>query len=159
MSVIAEIRPTEADRGTRASPAHIVREGIVEIPGRLALHHGGALAGVRIAWRMVGAVDAPVICALGGISATRRVCLTAEPRQSWWREMAGPGRPLDTERCRILSFDYLVSEGKRPFLASSAAGTPVLCTVVALKNRALPSTHVVRLNITAWKAILGRSNP
>ena len=63
-----------------ADPA--VREGILEIPGEMALHHGGRLSGVRLAWRMVGRANAPVVCALGGISANRRVCLGEESRHA-----------------------------------------------------------------------------
>jgi homoserine O-acetyltransferase len=112
MNAIAEVRPIEPDRRVRTTATPIVREGVVDIAGGLSLHHGGALERVRIAWRLVGASEAPLICALGGISATRRVCLTELPRASWWAEMAGPGRPLDTERCRILSFDYLGGSGE-----------------------------------------------
>jgi homoserine O-acetyltransferase/O-succinyltransferase len=88
------------------------REGVLEVPGELILHHGGRLSGVRLAWRMVGPANAPVICALGGISASRRVCLSDEPRHGWWSEVAGPDRPLDTHRYRILSFDYLGGSGE-----------------------------------------------
>jgi homoserine O-acetyltransferase len=42
---------------------------------------------------------------LGGISANRHVCGTlAKP--GWWQDLAGPGRPLDTQRYRVLSFDF-----------------------------------------------------
>jgi len=85
----------------------VIREGILEVPGEVPLHHGGKLSGIRLAWRIAGAQGAPVVCALGGISATRRVCLTDDPRQSWWSQIAGPERPLDCSRYRILSFDYL----------------------------------------------------
>jgi homoserine O-acetyltransferase len=86
-----------------------VREGVLEVLGEVELHHGGRLRGVRIAWRLAGAANAPVVCALGGISADRRVCLD---EQGWWREIAGPERPLDTDRLRILSFDYLGGSGE-----------------------------------------------
>jgi homoserine O-acetyltransferase len=89
-----------------------VREGILEIPGEVPLHHGGKLSGgVRIAWRMAGPTNAPVVCALGGISANRRVCLTDDPRQEWWSQIAGPDRPLDVNQFRVLSFDYLGGSG------------------------------------------------
>ncbi len=87
-------------------------EGTFDIPGEFALHHGGTLTAVRVGWRMVGPEHAPVVCALGGISASRRVCLTEKPRESWWQEVAGPGRPLDTERFRVLSFDFLGGSGE-----------------------------------------------
>lgn len=93
-----------------ADPA--VREGLLEIPGEMALHHGGRLSGVRLAWRLAGPANAPIVCALGGISASRRVCLGEEPRSDWWGEIAGPDRPLDTRRFRVLSFDYLGGSGE-----------------------------------------------
>jgi homoserine O-acetyltransferase/O-succinyltransferase len=88
-----------------------VREGVMEMPGELPLFHSGNLTGVRIAWRLVGPGTAPVVCALGGISANRRVCLTEDARQEWWPQIAGPERPLDVNRFRILSFDYLGGSG------------------------------------------------
>jgi len=88
-----------------------VREGILEVPGGMALHHGGKLSNVQIAWRLVGPATAPVVCALGGISGGRRVCLADDPRQEWWSQIAGPDRPLDVNQFRILSFDYLGGSG------------------------------------------------
>jgi homoserine O-acetyltransferase len=88
-----------------------IREGILEIPGETSLYHGGKLCDVRIAWRLTGPSTAPVVCALGGISASRRVCLADDPRQEWWSQIAGPDRPLDVNQFRILSFDYLGGSG------------------------------------------------
>lgn len=83
------------------------REGVLEIPGEVTLHHGGRLGGVRLAWRLTGPAAGPVVVALGGISAHRRVFDVATPRLGWWSEIVGPGRALDTEGRRILSFDWL----------------------------------------------------
>jgi homoserine O-acetyltransferase/O-succinyltransferase len=138
MNAIAE--PVVIPPGIRAPvlpPADpAIREGILEIPGEMALHHGGRLPGVRLGWRLVGPAHAPVVCALGGISASRHVCLSEDPREhetahrerechggagtrprdgrraGWWPEIAGPGRPLDTHRFRVLSFDYLGGSGE-----------------------------------------------
>lgn len=128
MNAIAE--PVPIPPGIRAPvlPAAdpTVREGVLEIPGEMALHHGGRLSGVRLAWRMVGPANAPVVCALGGISASRHVCLSDEPRRhgasetahrernrtGWWSEITGPDRALDTHRYRVLSFDYLGGSGE-----------------------------------------------
>ncbi len=52
------------------------------MPGEMSLHHGGKLANVHVAWRIVGPQDAPVVCALGGISANRRACTTEDPKHS-----------------------------------------------------------------------------
>lgn len=109
MNAIAPVPVTPEETYSQPVPAS---EGTFAMPGTMVLHHGGRLQAVQIAWRLVGPADAPVICALGGISANRRVCLTDIPRESWWREVAGPGRPLDTERFRVLSFDYLGGSGE-----------------------------------------------
>ncbi|HET9863804.1 MAG TPA: homoserine O-succinyltransferase [Steroidobacteraceae bacterium] len=92
---------------TPAGASALVREGVLAVPGELELHFGGKLDSVSIAWRLAGPAGAPVVVALGGISATRRVWLPDEPRAGWWHEIVGPGLALDTQRFRILSFDYL----------------------------------------------------
>jgi homoserine O-acetyltransferase len=92
---------------SRVRPKESLREGILRIPGSFALHYGAELSQAQIAWRLVGPSGAPVVCALGGISAHRRVCLTAETRDSWWPQIAGPGRALDTRGLRVLSFDFI----------------------------------------------------
>jgi homoserine O-acetyltransferase len=89
-----------------------VREGILEIPGEVSLHHGGRLAGVRVGWRLEGAPGTPVVAALGGISAHRRVFALENGRLGWWNEVAGPGRPLDPAQMRLLGFDYLGGSGE-----------------------------------------------
>ena len=66
--------------GARAAVPHTpdaqsVREGVLRIPGVFPLHHGGELRDARLAWRLAGASGAPVVCALGGISANQtRTC-------------------------------------------------------------------------------------
>ena len=89
------------------APEMVVREGVLDVPGEVSLYHGGRLSGIRIAWRIAGPANAPVVCALGGISANRRVFDQENPKQGWWSEVVGPGQALDAERFRVLSFDYL----------------------------------------------------
>ena len=89
------------------APEMVVREGVLDVPGEVSLYHGGRLSGIRIAWRLAGPANAPVVCALGGISANRRVFDQENPKQGWWSEVVGPGQALDAERFRVLSFDYL----------------------------------------------------
>ena len=86
-------------------------EGVFEIAGGLRLHHGGSLERVRVAWRLEGAGGAPVVVALGGISAHRRIFCDENPHDGWWPELAGPGRPLDASRFRLLGFDFLGGGG------------------------------------------------
>ncbi len=166
MNASVEAVPAVRHQGHLApvtAPDGVVREGMLDVPGEVSLYHGGRLSGIRIAWRLAGPANAPVVCALGGISANRRVFGTEElphgapalahgasgvahgssalahgasglthgapglthgpsglahgapglanrasgPRQGWWSEIVGPGRPLDADRFRVLSFDYL----------------------------------------------------
>ena len=90
-----------------SAPEMVVREGVMDVPGEVSLYHGGRLSGIRVAWRLAGPANAPVVCALGGISANRRVFDQENPKQGWWSEVVGPGQALDAERFRVLSFDYL----------------------------------------------------
>ena len=59
-------------------------------------------------YEIVGPDDAPVVVALGGISASRHVTSTDEnAAPGWWQEIAGPGRAIDTNRVRVLGIDYI----------------------------------------------------
>jgi len=97
-------------RGPAADDA-IGQEGVFEMPGEMALHYGGRLSNVHVAWRLVGPAHAPVVCALGGISANRYVCTTEDPRHSWWGQIVGARCALDADRFRVLSFDFLGGSG------------------------------------------------
>ncbi len=151
MNASVEAVPTHRAQGHVApvsAPEIIVREGILDIPGEVSLHHGGRLSGIRIAWRLAGPANAPVVCALGGISANRRVFVTEEPRQGWWSEVVGPGRALDAHQFRVLSFDYLggsaETTGPGPTAASSVAGPG---------DRAIPPTAESKRDLTAFPNI------
>ncbi|MCC7461499.1 MAG: homoserine O-succinyltransferase [Gammaproteobacteria bacterium] len=98
-----------------------VREGVLALPTPLPLHHGGTLAGAQLAWRLVGDPALPVVVAIGGISAHRRVFDLERPENGWWREVVGPGLALDTRRCALLGFDYLGAQGDS---TAARAGEP-----------------------------------
>jgi homoserine O-acetyltransferase len=89
----------------------VVREGVLALPAPFALHHGNSLPAPRLAWRLVGDPALPVVVAIGGISADRRVFDLERPEAGWWREVVGPGQALDTRRCAILGIDYLGAQG------------------------------------------------
>lgn len=61
-------------------------------------------------FEIVGKYDRPVIAVLGGISATRHVTAGQSRCGGWWQEVVGPGKAVDTDKCSVLSFDY-VSKG------------------------------------------------
>lgn len=89
-----------------------VDEGVLQVPGEWALHHGGRLEAARIAWRLTGPPGAPIICTLGGIWCDRFLFDPQSAQRGCWREIVGPARALDASRYRILSFDYLGGRGE-----------------------------------------------
>jgi homoserine O-acetyltransferase len=96
---------------SQAASAEAV-QGVLQLAGRLALHHGGSLDQPSLGWRLAGKPGAPIIVALGGISAHRRVFDPDAPRAGWWCEIAGPKRALDSTRVRVLGIDYLGGSGE-----------------------------------------------
>ena len=150
--------PRNDTTGTSRANDLQVREGVLAVPGELKLHFGGALESVSIAWRLAGPAGAPVVVALGGISASRRVWLPDEPRGGWWHEVVGAGLALDTQRFRVLSFDYLGasadSTGPRdgaPFPTISAYDQAEL--LLRLINHLGIASHCARssaLRTAAW---------
>lgn len=51
-------------------------------------------------YEIIGPADAPVIVALGGISATRHT-------SAWWSDIVGDGKAIDTQRYRVLGIDFI----------------------------------------------------
>jgi homoserine O-acetyltransferase len=94
-----------------------------------------------------------VVVALGGISASRRVWTPDEPRGGWWHEVVGPKLALDTQRFRILSFDYL---GASADSTGPREGAP-FPTVSAYDQAELLLRLVNHLGISSLRAIAGAS--
>ena len=72
----------------------------VPLPPALVVY-GGSVRG-----RLSGPPDAPVIVALGGISADRFVCDRDDGRPGWWAGLVGAGRVVDPARWRVLGLDF-----------------------------------------------------
>ncbi len=95
----------------RLPESGVAQQGILTCPGEWQLHHRGTLQDAHIAWRLIGPTTAPLVCALGGIWCDRH--LEDQPgRRGSWGQLVGPGRALDPDRVRILSFDYLGGAGE-----------------------------------------------
>jgi len=126
-------------------------EGVLRLPAPFALHHGDSLADAHIAWRLVGPGAAPVVVALGGISAHRFV---AAPRtEGWWHTLVGPGLGLDTDRYRVLGVDYLGGRGDSTTPAAGGSFPPI-----SAWDQARALAHVVTaLKVGPVHAILGAS--
>lgn len=148
----SERDPSEA-RPTGVRPA-AVAEGVLAVAGGFDLHFGGHLRDVKVAWRLEGAAGAPVVVALGGISAHRRIFAPGDRRAGWWPELAGPGLPLDSDRFRLLGIDYLGGSG-----ASTGPGPGELdFPAIDARDQARLIAHVAdHLGLPVIHAIAGAS--
>ena len=110
-------RTVESPQGGRL----ILKEGTVTLPEGLTLRLGGQIAPCRVAYRLLGAENAPVVAVMGGISADRRVCAApgSDETAGWWEGVVGVGRGLDLDRWRVLAIDFLAGPG-----GSSAPDSP-----------------------------------
>lgn len=64
---------------------------------------------VTVCGRLTGPAGAPVEIVLGGISSGRDVA-DRDDESGWWRDIAGPGRALDTDHISLLSLDFIGDE-------------------------------------------------
>lgn len=92
-----------------AEKSSIQVDQYLRLPQPFKLHHGDVLPDAKVAFRLVGPDEAPVIAVLGGISAHRVVAGSAE---GWWPEIVGPGQGVDTKAYRVLGIDYLGGHGE-----------------------------------------------
>ena len=130
-----------------------VDEGVLEVPGEWALHHGGRLEAARIAWRLTGPPSAPIVCTLGGIWCDRVLFDPQNAQRGCWREIVGPGRALDASRYRILSFDYLGGRGES---TGPQPGQPF--PSISTYDQAEALVRLMdHLRITSLRAIVGGS--
>jgi len=61
-----------------------------------------------VAYELAGKPTGELVVVLGGISADRHVTANlCADKDGWWQKLVGPGRTIDTDRCRVLAFDYL----------------------------------------------------
>jgi len=153
MSVEARRGMNPVNQNIRLAADSGIAEGVLELPSPFVLFHGGALPSAQLAWRLVGDARLPLVVAVGGISAHRRVFDEAQPTAGWWHEVVGPGRALDTHRCRVLGIDYLGGSGESTRPACSAT-PPCLSSYDQAEALRLLLDH---LGIAKVSSILGAS--
>jgi homoserine O-acetyltransferase len=128
-----------------------LRQGILELPGRLSLHYGESLERVHVAWSLAGARGAPIVVALGGISAHRTVFSTAGA-PGWWDVLVGPGQAIDSRHFRILGFDYLGGSG-----ATTGPNGARFPSISSYDQAAILSKLLDHLGISRLHAAVGAS--
>jgi homoserine O-acetyltransferase len=121
----------------------------LSLPAPHRLHYGDVLPDAKVAFRIVGPADAPVIAVLGGISAHRMVA----GADGWWPEIVGAGLGVDTRQFRVLGIDYLGGRGESSTPQSGGKFPPL-----SSYDQADALCAIVRhLNLTSLRAIVGAS--
>jgi len=106
MSAEPQRKPTlDNETNAESVAASGWQQGVLDLPQPFRLESGQVLESARLAWQCAGPADAPLIVALGGISAHRRTC-SAEGN-GWWESQCGSGKTLDTQHYRVLGIDWL----------------------------------------------------
>jgi len=133
------------------SPAVI--DGVLELPEPWRLHHGDLLEMPRVAFRLVGPTDAPVVAVLGGISAHR---FLVGP-DGWWPEIVGPHLGVDTTRFRVLGIDYLGGLGASSTPGGESPGKSAFPPVSSFDQAEVLHRVVLHLGLRSLHAIVGAS--
>ncbi len=132
-------------------------EGILKIPGAFPLHFGEVLEDVSVAWRLTRASipDAPVVAALGGISAGRKVfAQNSGEAGGWWNGVVGPKYPVDSNLHAILGFDFLGGSGET---TGPRPGQKSFPSISAYDQAELLHRLIDHLGIQPLHAIVGAS--
>ena len=149
---VADVRkpaPDAVRSGAAPGDPSPVRDAVLPLPRAWRLHYGDELAGARIAYRLAGAEDAPVIAVMGGISAHRIV----GGADGWWPEIVGPGLGIDTRKFCVLGIDYLGGRGE-----SSAPQPGSKFPPLSSDDQAEALRHIVlQLGMKSLHAIVGAS--
>jgi homoserine O-acetyltransferase len=137
VSVVAEISLNPIDETLGLAPFN--------------LHYGDPLPDAKVAFRLMGNEQGPVVVVLGGISAHRVVC--GEPGEGWWPEMVGAGLGVDTRQYSVLGIDYLGGRGD-----SSTPQVGGQFPPISSYDQAKVLSHIVRhLGLRPLHAIVGAS--
>jgi homoserine O-acetyltransferase len=95
----------------------------------------------RAFYEIVGKPGAPVVAVLGGISASRHVASSpSDPTAGWWEDVVGYGKPIDTDKFRVLGIEY-ATHGARPGAVSTADQANTLAA--ALDDLGVHRAHAV----------------
>ena len=145
ISLFVELKRNVAEK----SPHHV--EKTLSLVAPFGLHYGDPLPQARIAFRVVGPPDGPVVAVLGGISAHRIVEECSG--EGWWPEIVGPGLGVDTQRYRVLGIDYIGGRGG----SSTPAGGEKFPPISAYDQAEALYVIVRHLGLKSLHAIVGAS--
>lgn len=109
MRAAADVTAESASQDASRAPVS-ARDVLAPIPDDWRGERGARLQDQTVRARLVGRTDAPVVAALGGISADRFVAqedkTSGAPHPGWWREVARQGGGIDLDRFQVLGVDF-----------------------------------------------------
>jgi homoserine O-acetyltransferase len=145
------VKPVNSDNQSAASARSTESDvdADIALPPPWTLHHGEVLPDARLAYRLAGPADAPVVAVLGGISAHRHL----SGPTGWWPGIVGPGLGVDTGRFRVLGIDYLGGMGG----STTPDGGSTFPVVSSYDQAAALKEVVLRLGLGPLHAIVGAS--
>lgn len=121
-----------------------VREVEAVTPPGWRCEHGAALGNEAVRIRIVGPQGAPVVAALGGISAGRFVAEEPDGQKhgehgGWWARLARPAGGLDTQRYAVLGLDFSPTDPSAPVCFTPADQARLLA--LALDKAGIDKLH------------------
>jgi len=117
-----------ASVGTAQPP---VEDFEVKVPERL----GGTTHA-----RVVGPEGAPLVIAVGGISANRFVCGRGDGKPGWWAGLIGTGDVIDPAVTRVLGIDFIADDSGRRAPSTREQAEAI---VAALDHLGLERAHAL----------------
>ncbi|AMN47060.1 homoserine O-acetyltransferase [Steroidobacter denitrificans] len=136
-----------------------VREGILKLSAPLTLTFGGRLDTVSVAWRVSGNPQAPLVAALGGISAGRAVADVDKTQKGWWGGIIGVGKALDLNQYQVLGIDFLGGSGTTTGPRPGQVDFPSISTTDQAEILRQVLAHVRQSAIPGKGASTGRIHP
>jgi homoserine O-acetyltransferase len=139
-------------------PCCCVDERVLTLSGPQTLASGQSLSQVKIAMRVAGPRQAPVVIAIGGISASRRaVSLDGETEDGWWQGVLGADGVDITQAFRVLGVDYLGGNGETSGPANWGGKGEDFPEVHAADQADLLAAVLDQLGIDQVAAVIGAS--
>ncbi len=133
----------DGDTPRHDQSARAVWDARAPLPSAFRCEHGEHLPDAALHIRLEGPADAPVVVALGGVSAHRRVAdaRPGETEEGWWPAMARPGGGVDPERVRIFSMDYAPADPAAPIVMTTRDHARLLA--LALDAAGVDRAHAI----------------
>lgn len=160
------MQPKLTVHSAEAAPAGDAARRLLSLPGTFAMHLGGELRDVQIAFETWGklapAKDNALLLFTGLSPSAHAASSPADPTPGWWEEMLGPGKPLDTQRFHVVCVNSLGScfGSTGPSSLNPADGKPYALgfpTLTVEDIAAAAHAALQALGIRRVRAVIGAS--